>query len=73
MNKYLIPICDIQAGQVYNKVILAKSYNECQDKLMEYLISQYDCLSECFDYREFIKLADNNDILVGKITDIETI
>lgn len=73
MNKYLVPICDIQAGIVYNKTIVAKSYNDCQDKLMEYLINQYDCLQECLNYQEFVELADNNDILVGKIIDIETI
>lgn len=71
MNKYVIPICDIQAGQVYNKVIVAKSYNACQDKLMEFLINEYDCMQECLSYQEFVELADDNDILIGKITDIE--
>lgn len=73
MNKYLVPICDIQAGHIYNKTIMAKSFIECQDKLMEYLIDKYDELYECLTYQEFIKLADKNDILVGNITDIETI
>lgn len=73
MNKYLIPICDIQAGHIYNKIIIAKSLIECQDKLSEFLIEQYDDLHECLTYREFIELADKNDILIGNITDIETI
>lgn len=73
MNKYLVPICDIQAGSVYNKIIIAKSLIECQDKLVQYLIEKYDDLYECLTYHEFIELADKNDILVGNITDIETI
>lgn len=73
MNKYIIPVCDIQAGNVGIRVISANSLSDCQDKLMNQLIDEYDCLHECFEYQEFVELADKNDILVGSITDIEVI
>jgi hypothetical protein len=42
MNKYLIPICDIQAGSIWIHTIAAKSTLDCQEKLMKYLIDTYD-------------------------------
>lgn len=72
MNKYVIPICDIQAGINKDEFIIAKSLADCEDKVMRLLSDRYDCLEECFDYHEFVKMADENDILIGKITDLET-
>lgn len=70
MNKYITPICDIQAGIVWNQIILARNVLDCQEKLTALLIEKYD-LDDCITYREFIKLADKNDILIGEITDVE--
>lgn len=67
MNKYVIPICNIPESKIYNLVINANSYNACQDKIMEKLADY----SECDTYNEFIDDLDRQDILVGRIADIE--
>lgn len=67
MNKYIIPICNIPESKVYNAVIIANSSSACKDKLMN-MFSEY---SDSEDYREFISDLDKQDILIGRITDIE--
>lgn len=67
MNRYIIPICNIPESKVYNISIVANSNAACQDKLME-KFSEY---SECDTYCDFVKDLDSQDILIGRITDIE--
>lgn len=67
MNKYVIPICNYPKSKIYNLIINANSYNACKDKIMEKL-SDY---SECDEYEDFINDLDKQDILIGKITDVE--
>lgn len=67
MNKYIVPICDLNENRVYNKTIIANSYNACEDKLME-SFSEY---SNALEFHEFIKDLDKQDILIGKIIDVE--
>lgn len=72
MNKYIIPICDINSGKVWIKTVIAKSNSACQEKIMEELIDLYDMEDTTSSYREFVKLADSNyNILIGDIKDIE--
>ena len=71
MNKYIIPICDIQGGHVWNVIIMARTRNECQEKLMQSLIAQYELFDDTLTYREFVEEADKKDILIGDIKDIE--
>lgn len=71
MNNYITPICDIQAGQIWNQIISARNVLDCQEKLIRILVDQYDDLEDCLTYREFVALADKNDILIGDIKDIE--
>lgn len=70
MNKYLIPICDVQAGEVWNQVISAISLSACQDKLTEIINNEYD-LSPTDDWMDFIEECNANDILIGQIEDID--
>ena len=73
MNKYIIPIADISDGEVYFETIMARSLSDCQDKLMRKLSEEYG-IEEVTDYRDFINIADSNyDLLIGEITDIESI
>lgn len=73
MNKYIIPICDIKNGKVYIKTIVAKSYADCQEKLMADLTMTYD-IEDCVNYREFVQVADSEyDVLIGDIKDVEEI
>lgn len=72
MNKYIIPICDIDRGKVWIKTVIAKSNSACQEKLMAELIDLYDMEDTATSYREFIKLADSKyNILIGDIKDTE--
>ncbi len=69
MNKYIIPICNLPKSKVYNAVIMANSLASCQDKLME----MFEDYSSSIKYQDFVKDLDEKDILIGKITDIETL
>ena len=68
-NIYIIPICNISRSKVYNLKISAQSTKDCQEKIMD-RFSEY---SNSDDYREFVNDLDEQDILIGKITDIEEI
>ena len=68
-NIYIIPIYDISKSKVYNLKISAQSTKDCQEKIMD-RFSEY---SNSDDYREFVNDLDEQDILIGKITDIEEI
>lgn len=71
MNKYVIPICDWKASDIWNEVISARSLEDCQDKLMDKLCDMYGFLDTRKDYSDFIEECDINDLLIGEITDIE--
>ena len=72
MNKYIIPICDIDGGLVWIHTIIARSNSACQEKLMAEIIDLYDMEDTATSYREFIQLADSQyNILIGDIKDIE--
>lgn len=67
MNKYIIPVCNINESDIYNLVIVARSNSDCQDKIME----KFSDYSDSLEYHEFLSDLDKQDILIGKITDIE--
>ena len=69
MNKYIIPVCEIQKSKIYNLVIMANSHEDCEDKLMD----KFSKFSSALDYKEFLYDLDMNDILIGEINDIETL
>ena len=67
MNKYIIPVCNLEDYNVYNIVITATSYSDCQERLM----AKFDDYSE--DYEEFLDSMYDKGYLFGDITDIETL
>lgn len=67
MSKYIIPVCFVTESKVYNEEITARSFIDCQDKLME-KFSEY---SSEVSYHDFVNDLRDQDILIGKITDIE--
>lgn len=73
MNRYIIPICDIQAGSVSNFTYSAHSYQEVQEKVIKELCDNYNMLDDLLEWSDFVKDADKHDILIGDITDIETL
>jgi len=72
MNTYIVPVCDIQAGLNKNISILARNLTSAQDKLMDELCEQYDWVNP-YDFVAFKEFADSEDVIIGEITDIETI
>lgn len=72
MNKYIIPICDIDRSKVWIMTVIAKTNSACQEKVMANLIDMYDMEDKASNYREFVKLADSEyNILIGDIKDTE--
>ena len=67
MNKYIIPVCNIPESEIYNLIISANSNSDCQDRIMD-KFAEY---SNSFEYRDFVKDLDSQDILIGTITDVE--
>lgn len=67
MSKYIIPVCFVSEAEVYNEEIVARSFTECQDKLME----KFSDYSSELSYHDFINDLRDQDILIGKITDVE--
>lgn len=69
MNKYIVPICNLDKVEVHNEIIIARSINDCKDKLMD-MYAEY---SDSLDYNDFWADLYKHDILIGDITDIEEI
>lgn len=67
INRYIVPICDINKNQIYNLIIPATSISDCQDKIM-IKFSEY---SESDEWKRFLKDLDVKDVMIGEINDIE--
>lgn len=72
MNKYIVPIADLYAEQVWNEVFSARSISECQEKIIRSIIDQYD-FDEPNSWEDFIEDMNQREILIGEIKDIETL
>lgn len=70
-NKYIIPVCDWEAGEVWNYVIIANSRQECEEKLASEILSDYDFDDNTVSYEDFVNYMNDNNILIGEIQDIE--
>ena len=72
MSKYIYSVCDIQAGcnSIYS--VMAHNITECQEKIMQNIIEDYD-FDDNFTYPEFVQFLDDHDILISEIEDIETL
>lgn len=69
MNKYIIPICNIDNSDVHNLIINASSYKDCQEKIMDKFIDY----SDNPNYHEFLDELDEQNILIGEIIDVEAL
>ena len=68
MNKYIIPVCNIDNNDIWIEVIYATSIEDCQDKFME----RYSDYASSTDWEEFLTdLFVDSDTIVGTIKDIE--
>lgn len=68
MNKYLIPVCDLD--DIYIISTSARSISEAKDKFISEICEIYklDCI---MDWDSFLDLCDAEKILIGNIYDIE--
>lgn len=73
MNKYIIPVADFKAFDVTLYTITANGYKDCEEKLMKKLCEVYEDLPFGIHYTDFLEECDKLDIIIGEITDIETI
>lgn len=72
MNKYIVPICDLVAEDIWVNKYSARSISDCQDKIMREFSDTYD--EDFTDYREFLGIMNKKyDYLIGNILDIETL
>ena len=72
MNKYIIALADLQAGETWTEKISATSLSDCRDKLVDLITNEYDFESGS-EWLDFVEQCNANDILVGEIEDIETL
>lgn len=71
MNTYLIPIFDFDSEYPYIQKIVAKSYSDAKEKVMDFVCNKYD-LDYPTDWEEFISdIIPNSNITVGKLSEIE--
>lgn len=70
MNNYVIPVCVIAKSINKLEKIMANSYRDCQEELMERITVEYN-LPEADNYKQFLTIADEHDIIIGKISDVE--
>lgn len=71
MNKYICPVCDINLG-LWNFVVTANSFQDAEDKIMAEIINNVNSdLDDRLHWIDFIKQADQKDIIIGEIQDIE--
>lgn len=70
MNNYIIPVCVIAKTDNKLEQITANSYRDCQEELMERITTRFN-LPEADNYKQFLTIADEHDIIIGKISDVE--
>lgn len=70
-SKYICPICYLEDYSIWNHVVIAKSLKDAEDKIMQELCEIFEELPDTLSWIDFIKEADQNDILIGELKDIE--
>jgi hypothetical protein len=69
MNIYLFPwhtdeVCTISK-------VVARSYEDCEEKIKSMYINKYDDLDDLLDYDDFcIELAEKHEIYLGDVSEI---
>lgn len=69
MNTYLFPWHTDEVCRI-GKVV-ARSYEDCEEKIKSMYINKYDDLDDLLDYDDFCEeLADKHEIYLGEISEI---
>ena len=70
MNTYLYPSYSKEVCKIIK--IIAKSYEDCKEKIKSIYIDKYDDLDDLLDYDDFIDdLIDKHRIYIGKVSEID--
>jgi len=73
---FVVAYADTIDNVVSIKRFEARSIKECQDKVMQYIIDQYDWddnIDFPDEYNEFVEFMKDYNILLSSVTDIELI
>jgi len=70
MSKYVIPIFDSDTSECFIKVIIARSIEDCQNKLMKSFTIDYE-MDIVSDYKDFLRDCNEIGLYLGNIEDIE--
>ena len=69
MNTYLFPWHTDEVCRI-GKVV-ARSYEDCEEKIKSMYINKYDDLDDLLDYDDFCgELADKHEIYLGEVSEI---
>lgn len=69
MNTYLLPWHTDEVCRI-GKVV-ARSYEDCEEKIKSMYINKYDDLDDLLDYDDFCEeLADKHEIYLGEVSEI---
>lgn len=71
---YIVPFADKQDNEIFIKRFEARSYTECQEKIIEYVENEWG-IDEQFpdNYNKFVELMKDYDLLIGDIKDLDLI
>lgn len=74
MTKFIYAYVDDDSGVPEIRSIMAKDYEDAQDRLIEKYFNKYDDLEDGSDYSEFTnELFDKHGINLSEIYDIEAL
>nr|DAX08871.1 MAG TPA: hypothetical protein [Bacteriophage sp.] len=69
MNTYLYPYFNGENCSI--KKVMARNFEECQNKIMEYFIDRFNNLDDTMNFDDFIyDLYEKYDIFIGDIFEI---
>lgn len=73
MNKYICPIFDHDAYQIWNEVINASSFNSAKEKLINKILTDFEIEEDYDNWEEFVERMDEFQLVIGKLIDIESL
>lgn len=71
MNKYIVAIHDLDLWDTWIVTFMARSFEDCERKLMSYLCDKYESLPEGIAYSDFLDELDKINVSISTIKDIE--
>lgn len=73
MTKYIIPIFDNEAFEIWIETINASSLNSAKEKFINKILTDYEIDEDYDDWSEFVDRMEEFNIIIGNFEDIETL